>query len=81
MKLHRRKTETPGIWDLEIDGQVVGQAERWFVSPTQPRWKLTAEVDGRGYLLEHHWSIKQGLTELAGLIERDRLQAKVTETA
>ena len=68
MELHRRKTDDTGVWDLEVNGEIVGKAERWFISPTQPRWKLTAHVNGAGYLIENAASVRKGLAELETMI-------------
>ena len=75
MELHRRKTENTGVWDLEINNEIVGQAERWFISPTQPRWKLTAQVNGRGYIIENAASVRKGLAELKSMIQDTRVAA------
>lgn len=75
MELHRRKTEEEGRWELEVDGQLVGQATRWFISRTQPRWRLEATIDGRGYVIEDAYSVRKGLRDIAALVEADRARA------
>lgn len=85
MELHRRKTETEGRWDLEVNGEIVGQAERWFISRTQPRWKLVATINGRGYVVENAGSVRRGLNEVAAMVRADEVApveaAGATDTA
>lgn len=85
MELHRRKTETEGRWDLEVNGEIVGQAERWFISRTQPRWKLVATINGRGYVIENAYSVGKGLREIAAMVQADEAAsveaAGATDTA
>lgn len=74
MAIKRRKTDevrkdpTTGIdcvvWDLELDGEVIGQAVATYKTPTQRTWDATATVDGVTAKVEGAFSISKAIESI-----------------
>lgn len=69
MKIKKRRTDKPGAWILEVDGEPVGQATEWFMSATQRRWQAEATIDGHTYSVPNTWSVKQAIKEIEAMID------------
>lgn len=64
MNLRKTKTDQKGRWALTLDGNTVGYAQEWFISPTQRRWEAEVTVEGQKYSVPNTWSVKQAIVEL-----------------
>lgn len=74
MAIKRRKTEevrkdpNTGIdcvvWELELDGEVIGSAVATYKTPTQRTWDATATVDGVTAKVEGAFSISKAIEQI-----------------
>ena len=70
MQIKKRRTDRPGAWILEMNGESVGQATEWFMSATQRRWSAEITVDSHTYTVPNTWSVKQAIKDLEFMIQQ-----------